>query len=68
MSALCGNSLFFSRKRNKQKYRKPKLKKKRHANLPLCIPQRGTPQFKMEMIECTDWDIQEVGCVEFWIQ
>lgn len=54
MSALCGNSLFFSCKRNKQKYRKPKLKKKRHANLPLCVPQKSTPQFKTEMIEGTD--------------
>lgn len=63
MSALCGNSLFFSCKRNKQKYRKSKLKEKRHANLPLCIPQRSTPQFKTEMIEGTEWDIQEGGCV-----
>lgn len=54
MSALCGNSLFFSGKRNKQKYRKPKLQKKRHANLPLCVPQRSTPQFKTEMLEGTD--------------
>lgn len=54
MSALCGNSLFFSGKRNKQKYRKPKLQKKRHANLPLCVPQRSTPQFKTKMIEGTD--------------
>lgn len=68
MSASCGNSLWFSGKRNKYKYRKLKLKKKRHANLSVSIPQRSLSQFKREMIESagifTRQDVLNFGSIK----